>query len=72
MEIVFYDVRSRQKVSVPQEHIKKTMYKRTTKDGGTQIRYGLKASFNGATLTKFVSQKEWESLSLPIEEPKAK
>jgi L-lysine 2,3-aminomutase len=67
VEIQFYDVKSRQKVSVPESQISKTTYERTTKDGATQTRYALRAVHNGTKLTKFCSQSDWEALDVPRE-----
>ena len=67
MDIQFYDVKNRKKVSVSDKEVKKTKYERQTKDGGTQVRYALRAMLGGVKLTKFVSQKDWESLDAPIE-----
>jgi hypothetical protein len=67
MEIQFYDVKSRQKVSVPEAEIRKTKFERTTKDGGTQTRYAFRTTYNGTKLTKFCSQADWEALDVPEE-----
>ncbi|KKQ95888.1 MAG: hypothetical protein UV74_C0013G0493 [Candidatus Woesebacteria bacterium GW2011_GWB1_43_14] len=61
----FYDVKKRAKVSVPVSQCKKTKYERPTKDGGTQVRYAVKAEMDGSRLTKFVSKDTWDSLSCP-------
>lgn len=67
MDIQFYDVKNRKKVDVSDSAVKKTKYERTTKDGGKQVRYALRAVVDGVKLTKFVSQKDWESLNAPEE-----
>lgn len=67
MEIQFYDVKSRQKVSVPESQVRKTKYERTTKDGGIQTRYALRAVHEGTKLTKFSSKADWEALDVPEE-----
>ena len=67
MEIQFYDVKSRQKVSVPESQIRKTKFERTTKDGTTQTRYALRAVHEGTKLTKFCSRADWEALNVPEE-----
>jgi hypothetical protein len=60
--IEFYDVKIRQKVSLPEKDVVKTTF--TTKNG--QKRYGLRGkTTDGRSLTKFVSQKDWEKLKLP-------
>lgn len=63
--IEFYDVKNRQKVSVPVSSCKKTKYERETKDGKMQVRYAVKAEHNGSRLTKFVSKDMWDQLSIP-------
>lgn len=67
MEIQFYDVKSRQKVSIPESSVRKTKYERTTKDGSTQTRYALRTTFNGTKLTKFCSRADWDALDVPEE-----
>jgi len=64
-QIEFYDVKKRAKVSVPTSEVKKTKYTRTTKDGGTQVRYAVRAQVDGTNLTKFVGQDMWNSLTVP-------
>ena len=66
MGIQFYDVRKRAKVDVPETQIKKKKYERKTKAGAIQIRYALVAEFEGAKLTKFVNEKEWNSIKAPL------
>lgn len=67
MEIQFYDVKLRQKVSIPESSVRKTKFERTTKDGSTQTRYALRASNEGTKLTKFCSKADWEALNVPEE-----
>jgi hypothetical protein len=67
VEIQFYDVKLRQKVSIPESAIRKTKFERTTKDGGTQTRYALRAVNEGTKLTKFCSRDDWEALNVPEE-----
>jgi hypothetical protein len=67
VEIQFYDVKLRQKVSIPEAEVRKTKFERTTKDGGTQTRYGLRAIHKGTKLTKFCSRDDWEALNVPEE-----
>lgn len=67
MDVQFYDVKSRQKVTVPQSEVKKTKYERTTKDGKTQVRYALRGEHNGTKLTKFVSEADWNAIDAPME-----
>jgi hypothetical protein len=67
MDIQFYDVKSRQKVSIPESSVRKTKFERTTKDGSTQTRYALRGVHDGTKLTKFCSQADWEALNVPEE-----
>lgn len=67
MDMQFYDVKNRKKVTVSASQVKKTKYERTTKDGGKQVRYALRAVLDGVKLTKFVSEKDWMSLDAPEE-----
>ncbi|HRN69763.1 MAG TPA: hypothetical protein PLS49_01150 [Candidatus Woesebacteria bacterium] len=62
MDIEFYDVKNKKKVSVPSSQVKKVTYERQTKSGDTQIRYALKAELNGVKLTKFVSKETWDQI----------
>lgn len=60
--IEFYDVKTRQKVSLPESDVVKTTF--TTKNG--QKRYGLRGKTkDGRTLTKFISKNDWETMKLP-------
>lgn len=63
----FYDVKTRQKVEVPESDIRRTKYTRTTKSGSTQTRYAVRANYQGRNLTKFVSEETWNSLDVPME-----
>jgi hypothetical protein len=65
-QIEFYDVKKRAKVSISKSQVKKTKYERPTKDGGTQVRYALKAEVDGSRLTKFVSKDTWDSIDAPV------
>lgn len=67
MEIQFYDVKSRQKVSVPEAQLAKTKYERTNKNGTTTVRYALRGTYQGRKLTKFVSESDWRQLNAPEE-----
>lgn len=68
MEIQFYNVKTRLKVSVPLSQIRKTILKRQSKSGSELKRYALRAVVEGTKLIRFVTQKEWESLEAPIED----
>lgn len=67
MAIKFYDVKGRQSVSVNEDKIKKTKYERKTKSGNVQVRYALRASYEGRNLTKFVSKEDWDKLNVAEE-----
>jgi hypothetical protein len=63
-KIDFYDVKTRQKVSIDKGKVKKTTF--NTKNG--QVRHGLRAKTDdGRNLTKFISKAEWDSLDIPVE-----
>jgi hypothetical protein len=67
MEIQFYDVKTREKVAVPEANVRKTRYERTTKNGRTSTRYALRGTYEGRKLTTFVSREDWERLDVPEE-----
>lgn len=59
MAIEFYDVKTRQKVSIDDKNVLKTTF--NTKGG--QTRYGLRGKTDdGRMLTKFVSKGDWDSM----------
>jgi hypothetical protein len=66
MSVSFYDVKTRQKVDVPESDVSKTKYERTTKEGKVQIRYALRGKFEGRNLTKFVGQADWDTFTGPV------
>lgn len=65
--IEFYNVKTRTKVSVPMEHIKRTKYERTNKDGSTQVRYAVRAEYEGTKLVKFVTKELYDKLTVAEE-----
>lgn len=67
MAISFYDVKTRQSVSVDESDVTKTKYERTTKEGKVQVRYALRGKYDGRNLTKFVGQSDWDALNAPVE-----
>jgi hypothetical protein len=68
MSVVFYDVKKREKISVQENDLKKTKYKRKLKDGRVQIRYALRAKTkDDRSLTKFCSKVDWDKLNVPVE-----
>jgi hypothetical protein len=66
MSVSFYDVKTRQKVDVPESDVSKTKYERTTKEGKVQIRYALRGKYEGRNLTKFVGQADWDTFTGPV------
>ena len=62
MAIEFYDVKTRQKVSVDESKVKKVTYQPKGTGGP---RYGLRAEYEGRSLTKFVSKAEYDRLNVP-------
>jgi len=65
--IEFYDVKLREKVTIPESNVRKTTFERTAKDGSTQTRYALRAENQGTKLTKFCSKADWDALNVPVE-----
>ena len=63
----FYNVKTRSKVDVPDNQIKKTKYVRKTSKGD-QVRYAVRANVNGTNLTKFVGKDVYDSLNVPEEQ----
>lgn len=61
MPIEFYNVKTRQKVSIPEERVKKVVFH--PKGQGT-TRYAVRAEHEGTPLTKFVSKATYESLNV--------
>ncbi|HXG07726.1 MAG TPA: hypothetical protein VNI77_10430 [Nitrososphaera sp.] len=66
MNIQFYNVKTKQKVSVPQDKLKKVKYERKTASG-VKSSYALRAEVDGQKLTKFVSKGDWDKLDVPEE-----
>jgi hypothetical protein len=62
----FYNVKTRSKVEVPDNQLKKTKYVRKTSKGD-QVRYAVRAQVNGTNLTKFVGKDVFDSLQVPEE-----
>lgn len=61
--VEFYNVKTRQKVSVDESKVKKVVYH--PKGSGGNPRYGLRAEHEGTALTKFVSKATYDSLKVP-------
>ncbi len=56
----FYNLKTRSHVDVPDSDVVKTKMERKTSHG-VQVRYALKATYNGTPLFKFVSAKDYEA-----------
>jgi hypothetical protein len=66
MEVEFYDVKTRQKVTLPESRIEKIKYVRTLSDGSTQTRFAFRGKTDdGRNLTKFCKREDWEAASVP-------
>jgi hypothetical protein len=67
MAVDFYDVKTRQKVSIDDKQITKTTFE--TKNG--QTRYGIRGkTSDGRVLTKFVSKADWDTMKVPEDKKK--
>ncbi len=62
----FYNLKTRSHVDVPETNVKKTKMVRKTKNG-EQTRYALKATYEGSTLYKFVSEAVYNATKAPEE-----
>jgi len=59
MAVDFYDVKTRQKVSIDDKNVLKTTFNTST--GG--VRYGVRGKTDdGRMLTKFVSKTDWDAM----------
>ena len=67
MAVKFYDVKSRESVSLDEKSITKTTYERKLKGGAKQVRYAFRGNYKGRKLTKFCSKKDWDKLNVPVE-----
>ncbi len=63
----FYNVKTRSKVEVPENELAKKKFIRTTQDGRTQARYAARANVNGASLTRFITEADYNKLDVPEE-----
>lgn len=59
----FYNLKTRSHVDVPESMVKKTKMIRKTKNG-EQVRYALKAEFEGSQLFKFVNEATFKSMDV--------
>ena len=60
----FYNLKTRTHVDVPDTMVKKTKMVRKTKNG-QQVRYALKAEYQGASLFKFVNEATFKATNAP-------
>lgn len=60
----FYNLKTRQHVEVPETAVKKTKMVRKTKNG-EQVRYALKAEYEGTPLFKFVNEATFLATKVP-------
>jgi hypothetical protein len=60
----FFNVKTRQKVDVPDSQIKKMKMQRQTSKG-VQVRYAVTAEVGGTKLFKFVNEATYKALNVP-------
>ncbi|MEX2242558.1 MAG: hypothetical protein WD716_01800 [Fimbriimonadaceae bacterium] len=60
----FYNLKTRSHVDVPENMVKKTKMIRKTKNG-QQVRYALKADYQGSSLFKFVNEATFKATNVP-------
>ncbi|MEI6512659.1 MAG: hypothetical protein WCO51_05210 [bacterium] len=67
----FFNVKTREKVTVPDSDIKKLKIERKTSKG-VQVRYAVTTEVGGTKLFKFVNEATFMSLNVPetVSEPK--
>ncbi|MBT5855485.1 hypothetical protein HOH87_02485 [bacterium] len=66
MNIEFYNVKKREKVSISDTGVKKAKYERKT-SAGVQVRYAFRAQDDdGTNLTKFCSKADWDKLTAEV------
>ena len=61
----FYNLKTKQKVEVPESQMKKRKSVRTTSKGTRQERYAVVADINGVRMFKFVNKETFDSLHIP-------
>ena len=59
----FYDLKTRSHVDVPESNVRKTRMIRKTKNG-EQVRYALKADYDGRNLYKFVNEATFNATNV--------
>jgi hypothetical protein len=62
--LIFYDVKTREKIKKESSDVKKTKYERPLTKGTVQIRYALRALHDGRWLTKFCTKADWDVLKV--------
>jgi hypothetical protein len=62
MDIEFYDVKLKKKVSIPEKDVTKTKFT----SGSGRTTYGLRGkTTDGRTVTKFIGKADWDKLKVP-------
>ena len=61
----FYNLKTKEKVEVPESQMKKRKSVRTTSKGTRQERYAVVADLNGVRMFKFVNKETFDSLHIP-------
>ena len=61
----FYNLKTKEKVEVPESQMKKRKSVRTTSKGTRQERYAVVADINGVRMFKFVNKATFDSLHIP-------
>jgi hypothetical protein len=61
----FYNLKTKQKVEVPESQMKKRKSVRTTSKGTRQERYAVVADLDGVRMFKFVNKATFDSLHIP-------
>lgn len=54
--MVFYDVKRRRAVEVPDDAVEAVVHERRSRSGAKQVRYLLKTTYEGRRLTRFVDE----------------
>ena len=67
MEIEFYNVKKREKVTKPVSECTRKIYRKETAKG-VQERYAVRSCDDGTNLTKFTSKAIFDSLDCPIQD----
>ena len=62
-ELTFFDVKTHSRVTPPRESLTKV----TWKSPGRSDRYGVRTTYQGRTLTRFMSFTDYQALDVPEE-----